>query len=82
MYALDSPPTVVNAASYAGPQLAPGSLAAFFGQNLAVSTASAESVDLPEELAGTRLVLRSDSGTQAAAPLLCDRAKPSRQHGL
>lgn len=49
----DAPSVVtVNAASYTGP-LAPGTIAAAFGINLAMSTNLADQVPLPNELAGS-----------------------------
>jgi len=64
------PGGVVNAASYAPAsaaygQVAPGSLVAVFGTNLATSTASAEAFPLPKTLAGTSVAFSGIS-----APLL------------
>ena len=50
------PGGVVNAASYAQP-IAPGSIAAIFGDNLAGGTASASGEPLPYELAGTSVTV-------------------------
>src|SRR5438105_5132466 len=53
-----SPKAVVNAASLAGADqpgwaIAPGSIVSIFGENLARTTRSADSVPLPRELEGT-----------------------------
>jgi len=45
---------VINAAGFGPNPLAPGSVAAVFGANLATSTQSAASVPLPESITGTR----------------------------
>lgn len=62
--------SLVSAASYiGGAPLAPGSLAAAFGQGLARETAVA-TLPLPAILAGTRLVFQRPDGTYIAATLL------------
>ncbi len=71
MYTRDSGrPAVLNAASYAGPGIAAGSLATFFGQNLADATATADRLPLPMELAGTRLSVTDEGGREMSAPLI------------
>ncbi len=54
---------VVHAASYAR-LLAPGAIASLFGENLAAETAQAESLPLPRELGGVRVLVGG-----VAAPL-------------
>lgn len=58
----------VNAASYLGP-LAPGSIAAAFGANMATRIESAQYLPLPLEIAGTRVRLIDSRGAEHAAPL-------------
>lgn len=58
----------VNAASYLGP-LAPGSIAAAFGANMATRVESAQYLPLPFEIAGTRVRLIDSRGAGHAAPL-------------
>ena len=62
--------TSVSAASYAptGP-LAPESIVAAFGANMATSTDAATIVPLPTELAGVSLVVRDSAGAERLAPL-------------
>ena len=59
----------VNAASFVGGELAPNSIATLFGSNLATATQLAAGADLPEELAGTRVVVRSAAGDEYNAKL-------------
>jgi len=54
----------VNAGSFA-PQLAPGALVSIFGTNLALETRAAASLPLPDQLAGTAVLING-----AAIPLL------------
>jgi uncharacterized protein (TIGR03437 family) len=71
MYTLDTGrPIVVNAASYTGPGIAAGSLACFFGQNLAPEVVAANGLPLTRELAGTQLMVRDQDGRETAAPLI------------
>lgn len=58
-----------NAASFIGNRLAPDSIAALFGTNLATGTASAVSTPLPNELLGTQVVVRDTAGTERLAGL-------------
>ncbi|MGH9844295.1 MAG: hypothetical protein ACREEM_36695, partial [Blastocatellia bacterium] len=60
--------TSVNAASFLGP-LAPGSIAAAFGTNLATQTVSAQSLPLPTQLGGTSLRIVDVNGASHQAPL-------------
>lgn len=59
----------VSAASFAGEQLAPDSIAAAFGTGLATRVEIGNTTPLPTELAGTRLSIRDSAGTQKLAPL-------------
>ena len=59
---------VVSAASYQ-PIVAPESIAAAFGFELALQTASAATLPLPVELAGVRVRVRDSLGAERAAPL-------------
>ncbi len=62
---------LVSAASYiGGAPLAPGSLAAAFGQGLARETAVATALPLPGVLAGTRLVFQKPDKSFITSPLL------------
>jgi uncharacterized protein (TIGR03437 family) len=58
----------VNAASYMGP-LAPATITAAFGVNLATRTETAQSVPLPTQLAGVTLRIIDANNVQHAAPL-------------
>jgi uncharacterized protein (TIGR03437 family) len=59
-----------SAASFnAGTPLAPDSIAAAFGANLATTTASVTRLPLPTTLAGTRVIVRDDVGAETNAPL-------------
>lgn len=59
----------VNAASFTD-KLAPDSIVAGFGSNLATTTQSAQSQPLPTELAGTRVRVIDSAGIARFAPLL------------
>ncbi|MGE0887004.1 MAG: right-handed parallel beta-helix repeat-containing protein [Blastocatellales bacterium] len=59
----------VSAASYKGAALAPESIIAAFGGNLATATLSATTVPLPTTLAGTNVKIRDAMGTERPAPL-------------
>lgn len=59
----------VSAASYAGPTVAPESIAAVFGTELATSTQAATSLPLPTTLAGTSVRVRDSAGVERLAPL-------------
>lgn len=59
----------VSAASYLPLALAPDSIAAAFGANLATTTVIASGLPLPTELAGTRIVIKDAAGVERNAPL-------------
>lgn len=59
----------VSAASYSGQTLAPESIVAAFGTNLATSVAVADTTPLPTSLAGTTVRVRDSLGTERPAPL-------------
>ncbi|MEP7272214.1 MAG: hypothetical protein ABI882_11985 [Acidobacteriota bacterium] len=60
----------VSAANYSAAAVAPESIAAGFGHNLAVSTESASTNPLPTVLGGTSVRVRDTFGTERSAPLL------------
>src|SRR5262245_11813857 len=60
--------TTVNSASYSG-LTARGSIVSAFGTNLATTTASATSLPLPTNLAGTSVTIVDANGTSFQAPL-------------
>jgi uncharacterized protein (TIGR03437 family) len=59
----------VSAASFSGEALAPESIAAAFGGNLATATVSAPSLPLPESLGGSSMKLRDGANVERSAPL-------------
>lgn len=59
----------VSAASYFGDALAAESIAAAFGQNLATSVQTANTLPLPTSLNGTSVRVRDASGVERLAPL-------------
>ena len=59
-----------SAASYDPTSLAPDSLVAAFGANLATVVRAAETLPLPTELAGTTVTVRDSQGTSRLASLL------------
>ncbi len=61
--------TSVSAASFAGQSLASETIAAAFGQNLAMQLATAQSLPLPTTLAGTTVSVRDSAGVERLAPL-------------
>ncbi len=61
--------STVSAASFNQGSLAPESIAALFGIDLAASTVSATAQPLPTELGGVRVRVRDAAGTERAAPL-------------
>lgn len=61
--------TAVSAASFAGQQLAPESIIAAFGTNLATATQSATTAQLPTVLAGTSVRVTDSTGVERHAPL-------------
>jgi uncharacterized protein (TIGR03437 family) len=66
---LPSVTSIVSQADYS-PRVAPESLAAAFGSNLATSTASSGSNPLPTSLAGTSIIILDSGGTTRLAPLM------------
>jgi uncharacterized protein (TIGR03437 family) len=66
------PPTVTSVLSQAdySPRVAPESLAAAFGSNLATATAVATSNPPPTLLAGTSIAIRDSAGIERLAPLM------------
>ncbi|MGH9851661.1 MAG: IPT/TIG domain-containing protein [Blastocatellia bacterium] len=61
--------TIVNAASFSGPNLARESIAAAFGSNLATTTQLASAIPLPTSLAGTTIRVRDSASAERLAPL-------------
>jgi uncharacterized protein (TIGR03437 family) len=61
--------TTVSAASFDGSLLAPESIVAAFGVNLATATQIANVTPLPTQLAGTVIKIRDSAGTDRVAPL-------------
>lgn len=59
----------VSAASYASSQLAPESIVAGFGPNVATGLASASSLPLPTVLGGVSIKVRDANGVERPAPL-------------
>ncbi len=66
---VSAPVTHVSAASYSGVTLAPDSIVAAFGANLATETRGAESLPLPTELGGASVTVRDSQGSSVRAPL-------------
>ncbi len=64
-----SPVASVSAASFLGDAIAPESVVAAFGVNLATGVASAGSLPLPTELAGTRVMVKDGAGMERPASL-------------
>jgi uncharacterized protein (TIGR03437 family) len=61
--------TTVSAASFDGSSLAPESIVAAFGTNLAAATQAATSTPLPTMLAGTTIKVRDSANVERSAPL-------------
>jgi uncharacterized protein (TIGR03437 family) len=61
--------TVASAASFASTEVAPESIAAVFGTDLAIGPKSSSSVPLPAALLGTTVEIRDNRGQQLIAPL-------------
>jgi uncharacterized protein (TIGR03437 family) len=59
----------VSAASYSCQGLAPESISAVFGPNLATTTAAAETIPLPTTLGGTTVKVKDSLGIERPAPL-------------
>ncbi len=68
-FTIASPVASVSAASFLGAELAPDSIVAAFGVNLATSVEIASSSPLPTTLAGTKVSVRDSAGTERLAPL-------------
>lgn len=64
-----TPLAVVSAASYDAKSVAVEGIVSAFGANLAAAPVAAETLPLPTELGGARVVVRDASGTERAAPL-------------
>ncbi len=62
--------SVVSAASFTGPAVAPDSIATLFGTQLAPTTAEASSIPLPTELAGVSVSIADAAGVPRPASLL------------
>ena len=60
----------LSAASYLGPDAAPGSIVAAFGTNLAAIPAMATEITLPSTLSGVTVELIDTTGSKKVAPLL------------
>jgi uncharacterized protein (TIGR03437 family) len=60
----------IQSAAAPGNAIAPGSLAAIYGQNLAAATAQAALLPLPTSLGGVTLAVKDAAGAQANAPLI------------
>ncbi len=71
----------VSAASFLGAELAPESIVAGFGQNLATTTQVAAGLPLPTELAGTTVKVRDSAGVVRLAGVL-NVASVERPAGL
>ncbi|MEP7340080.1 MAG: PKD domain-containing protein [Acidobacteriota bacterium] len=61
--------TTVSAASFLGTELAPESIVAAFGVNMATGVAVASSVPLPTTLLGTKVTVRDSAGTSRDSAL-------------
>jgi len=61
--------TTVSAASFDGTTLAPESIVAAFGSNLATAAQIAQTTPLPTALAGINITIRDNAGTDRIAPL-------------
>ena len=74
--------TSVSAASFRQEALAPESIGAAFGTNLATSTASATTIPLPTELAGTTLKIRRNEAGATEQPVSLFFASPTQLNYL
>ena len=61
--------SVVSAASFKGPNVAPNSIATIFGNQLSPATVQATTIPLPTTLAGVSVSLTDRTGATFAAPL-------------
>jgi uncharacterized protein (TIGR03437 family) len=64
----EMPAATVSAASY-GAEVAADSMVSAFGTNLAVTTLGAAATPLPNDLGGTRVMVRDAAGVERPAPL-------------
>lgn len=64
-----NPLATVSAASFLGGQLAPESIVAAFGANLATAIEIGNTVPLPTMLAGTKVMVKDSSGDERLSPL-------------
>ena len=68
-FTIASPVASVSAASFLGAELAPDSIIAAFGVNLATAVVIANTSPLPTMLAGTKVSVKDSAGTERLAPL-------------
>ncbi|HQR36323.1 MAG TPA: hypothetical protein PLK30_26600, partial [Blastocatellia bacterium] len=68
-FTIASPVASVSAASFLGTELAPESIVAAFGVNLATAVAIADITPLPTTLAGTKVTVKDSLGVERLAPL-------------
>lgn len=68
-FTIASPVASVSAASFLGAELAPDSIIAAFGVNMATSVEVAATSPLPTMLAGTKVVVKDSAGVERLAPL-------------
>jgi uncharacterized protein (TIGR03437 family) len=59
----------VSAASFLGAELAPESIVAAFGANLATEVKIANAIPLPTNLGGTKIVVKDSAGVERPSPL-------------
>lgn len=64
-----NPLTMVSSANYRGASLAVESLATVFGNAMATTTQAASASPLPNELAGTRVIVKDSTNVERASPL-------------
>lgn len=68
-FTIASPVASVSAASFLGAELAPESIVAAFGVNLATSVAIADATPLPTTLAGSKVMVKDSLGVERLSPL-------------
>lgn len=68
-FTIASPVASVSAASFLGAELAPESIVAAFGVNLATSVAVADATPLPTTLAGSKVMVKDSLGVERLSPL-------------
>jgi uncharacterized protein (TIGR03437 family) len=69
MLDLEPAATIVSAASFARPPVAPDAIVSIFGTSLAAGAAGAVTLPLPMVLAGTSVTIKDAAGTERQAPL-------------